>query len=125
MEKNILCKNEIATNCHLLFKCDKIAPLWKMIYNFIHSICHLDIFCNEDEILFGVAMEENKPVEIIVNFILLETGKWNVWNNRNNVRYGDSLCLACDILLDNITKSCRDKAVLIIRTLVKNKQKIL
>ena len=28
--KCILCKNEIETICHLLFECDKIAPLWKI-----------------------------------------------------------------------------------------------
>ena len=95
------------------------SQIWSLIRNFLYKICKVDLFINVDEILFGVELS-NRPIENVANFIIIET-KWQIWKNRNNVKYNQE-CLSAENIFNNVKTCCKSKAFHVIQQL--NKKKI-
>ena len=115
-----LCGVEKETLCHLLCECSKIEIIWSLIRNFLYKICKVDLFINVDEILFGVDLS-NRPIENVANFIIIET-KWQIWKNRNNVKYNQE-CLSAENIFNNVKTGCKSKAFHVIHQLNKKEDK--
>ena len=83
-----ICKNTEETISHLLFDCEYVFQTWSKLQDKINEICNLNCEINKEDVLFCDYIETRNSM--FFNFMILE-GKWQIWKNRNNVRYGNKI----------------------------------
>ena len=70
--------------------CQCINRIWEHIEIFIKEIFNIDIQIDPYVVLLGPNIGEDKSTKIKMNVIntLMQVGKWEIWKNRNNVKFG-------------------------------------
>ena len=96
-----LCNQDFEDITHIFYHCPKIKNIWREIDSIIFEQTGLKTRLNLCNILFGIYESEIKDKNLIINSIILET-KWQLWKNRNNVKFGRKTCLEIQPILDNI-----------------------
>ena len=99
---------------------NRYSESMEKVRDYIYDLCRNDMFINIEEALFGVTLE-NKPLESFVNFIIIET-KWQIWKNRNNVKYGKKDTMSITEIFELIRKNCLKRAKLVIKKEEKKKK---
>ena len=74
--------------CHLLYECRNVKQIWNNLANQIlnkyNCIYHFSI----EDVLFGTQDVLNETLKTFLDYVILEA-KWQIWKNRNNVKYGN------------------------------------
>ena len=111
--------------CHLFFECPKIAEIWTDIETLLTDIILENVTLEFQDVIFGVYFEELKEKNHLINLIILEV-KWQIWKNRNSVKYGNKTSLTKEHLLNKIKLNSRNEAKLFLKGEEKNviKQKV-
>ena len=105
-----ICKLDTEDISHLLFNCSEINAVWDAVRDKISVIIEQDIHINLEKILFGEYSEtvENQlhSYTLIVNLYIYQS-KWEIWKNRNSVRYGNKTSLTVNEISNRIDASCK------------------
>ena len=104
-----LCNQNIENISHLLFDCPKINGIWIEIENTISDLVQQQITINIKDVIFGFQRHDLEEKNIVINLILYEV-KWQIWKNRNAVKYGNKNSLSTEIMIREITKGYRYEA---------------
>ena len=75
-----------------------------MIENKIFDTTGMNLNLGIQDILFGISNENTIIENHITNLYIYET-KWQIWKNRNSVKYGNKECISLETLYQNIVKS--------------------
>ena len=95
-----ICNRNEETLCHLLFDCSQANNVWQNIEIYILNKCGIHINLTKEIVLFGMNLD-NKEIEIIVNLLIFET-KWQIWKNRNCVKYGSKISFSYTQIFQNV-----------------------
>ena len=95
----------------MLYNCTKIKPVWHDLEQIISDLVTANVTLDIQEVLFGVNKENLKVKNYIVNLVIYEA-KWQIWKNRNAVKYGQKHCLSRENLMINIKLGCQTKSKL-------------
>ena len=96
-----LCNQVFESITHIFYDCCKIKNIWKEVDSLILEHTGVDTSLDLCNILFGIFEPEIKDKNHIINTIILET-KWQLWKNRNNVKFGKKNCLDVQHILDKV-----------------------
>ena len=91
------------TTCHLLYECQNVYKLWSNIAKDITKTCKSKCSITKENVLFGMDVTNNH--NIFIDFVILET-KWQIWKNRNNVKYGNKQPESHNNIFKNVRKQC-------------------
>ncbi|MCP3888194.1 MAG: zinc-binding domain-containing protein, partial [Desulfobulbaceae bacterium] len=106
-----LCTNEQEDIIHMLLDCRLISNVWLKVTLMINELLDTDIVLDNYMKMFGVYIRDLKEKNYIVNMILFET-KWQIWKNRNCVRYGNKKSENTDTIFSYIKKGIKDDLIL-------------
>ena len=67
----------------------------------IKNVTGINIVLDNESKIFGVCVDELREINYIINLIIYET-KWQIWKNRNYVRYGKNISLESSNIVRNI-----------------------
>ena len=96
-----LCNVTEETISHMFFYCIKVTAIWNKVQNLIREVVKKNVILSFENVLFGVNDKGIKALNYIVNMIIYES-KWQIWKNRNAVKYGHKVCLNEENLYQNI-----------------------
>ena len=103
-----ICNSNEESTCHLLFECGEIRNFWNKLSDILLTKLHVVYPFDIEQILFCNNKTEKKVLSDVINFITAES-KWQIWKNRNNVKYGGKPSKKSgDILRDTIFQ-CKQK----------------
>ncbi len=102
-----LCNLEGEDIVHMLIKCNQIKEIWTNIAVLINKVFNVNIILEKKSILFGLWVKHLRDRNHIVNLIIFDT-KWQIWKNRNCVKYGKEKCKSIDELYRNVDKGIKD-----------------
>ena len=105
---------------HLLYNCTTIAPVWTTYNRILNQITNKNIDLNFENIIFGCFDENVGNVAYIVNLFILEV-KWQLWKNRNSVKYGGKECLNVNRICENVLDACKRTLMFYNNTLCKRR----
>ena len=91
----------------MLINCNSICNVWLKVNVMMNEILDTDIVLDSYTKLFGVWLYELREKNNIVNMLIFET-KWQIWKNRNCVRYGNNKSESTDSLFKYIKKGIKD-----------------
>ena len=80
-----ICKTKQETTTHLLFTCNKLDDVWRIIENKLNIILKTQIKLNVENILFGLTLT-SETNSLVFNCVILES-KWQIWKQRNRVKF--------------------------------------
>ena len=107
-----LCKAAEEDLPHLLYYCTKISPVWTTFNRIINQIIKKNIVLNFESVIFGNCINDNiGNAAYIVNLFILEV-KWQIWKNRNSVKYGGKECLNVNSICENVLDACKKTLML-------------
>jgi hypothetical protein len=101
-----LCNNLEENTCHLLYYCEKINPVWAVIEERVNNIINTEVNIDISTVILGMSARELGISQYIVNLFIYEA-KWQIWKNRNAVKYGKEACITVDKLCANIRNGCK------------------
>jgi len=104
-----LCHISVETTCHLLYHCQCINQVWRLLEQKIVELLNIIIDINLCSVIYGIKhgdSKNGKNNEIVINSLLQEA-KWQIWKNRNHVKYGEKNTLPVDQLFNKIVKGCK------------------
>ena len=105
-----ICELESEDISHLLFNCSEINAVWNSIEDKIFAITEKDIHIDFEKVLFGeyteTADKHLNSYTLIVNLFIYQS-KWEIWKNRNSVRYGNKTSLTVNEMFNKIEASCK------------------
>ena len=101
-----ICSLEAETTCHLLFECVNANSMWHNLSRKIQNNCNCIYDFNLEDVIFGIQGVHENNFKTFVDFIILEA-KWQLWKNRNNVKYGNKTSLSHDQLLEKTIEQCK------------------
>ena len=78
------------------------------IKNHVLECINTIVEIEETEVLFGVHDIEDKNLSEALDFLILEA-KWQIWKNRNCVKYGKKQPQPCKGIVNKIINSCKEK----------------
>lgn len=96
-----ICNENVETICHLLCDCIVVKPVWSKMESIIKNVTGINIVLDNESKIFGVCVDELREINYIINLIIYET-KWQIWKNRNCVRYGKNISLESSNIVRNI-----------------------
>jgi hypothetical protein len=103
-----LCVIEEETTIHLFYKCKEISVVWEKLQNYIFEKTDRLVKITETEVLFGIQSIDDKKLSVIIDFMICKA-KWQIWKNRNCVKYGNKQSLSCNEIFETTVNSCKDK----------------
>ena len=115
-----LCNIETEDIVHMLISCDHIKELWTKITVMMNKMFNVNIILDEKNILFGLWVNQLREKNHIVNLIIFET-KWQIWKNRNCVKYGKERSKSIDELYRYVNKGIKNDLKLYLDTKRKTK----
>ena len=88
----------------------EVNPVWLMVEDKLRTITGENTHLDLEKILFGennLIGEHNLTYDTyIVNLFIYET-KWQIWKNRNSVKYGNKQSMAAIAIFEQIVESCK------------------
>ena len=102
----VLCESDDETTCHLLFECQCINKVWNNLAKIISDKTTYKSVIDLDDVLFNVKERENEELNQFLNYVIYE-GKWQIWKNRNNVKYGKKEKKLVNDLVNDIKDQCK------------------
>ena len=101
-----LCNEEEESTLHLLYYCKCINGVWVGIENYLADIIHFYLLIDPYVVLVGPNIGQNEVGKNKMNVIntLIHVTKWEIWKNRNNVKFGNKNSLEVDELLATIIR---------------------
>ena len=109
-----LCNKQEENTLHLLYFCQCINRIWEHIEIFIKEVFDIDIQIDPYVVLLGSNIGEDKSTKIKMNVIntLIQVGKWEIWKNRNNVKFGAQNTAEVNEIFCVIIKKCKLNLIL-------------
>ena len=102
----VLCESDDETTCHLLFECPCINKVWDNLAKIISDQTTYKSVIDLEDVLFNVKERENEGLNELLNCVIYE-GKWQIWKNRNNVKYGKKEKKLVNELVNDIIDQCK------------------
>ena len=104
-----LCQIAEENSQHLLFQCPIINPVWDCVVDKLQTLLNGNLVLDLEAIIFG--LDTTKSIEEgnrnkIVNCFVFET-KWQIWKNRNNVKFGKKNSATVEHLFEKIIMCCK------------------
>ena len=114
-----ICNQNDETLCHLIFDCSHAKNVWKNIEVYIMNKCGRTINLTKEVVLFGISVND-KELDIIINLLIYET-KWQIWKNRNCVKYGNKIALSYRQIFQNVLNEIKLMIGIISKNVLLNK----
>ena len=103
-----ICNSNEESTCHLLFECDEIKTYWQKLSDILLTKFNVIYLFDIQQILFCNNRTETKVLTDVINFITAES-KWQIWKNRNNVKYGEKHSKESTDILRDTMYQCKQK----------------
>ena len=119
-----ICNTHNEDLCHLVYFCQKINQVWEKIEQKLENILDTIITLDIETVILGSNSNETdipKTHHYIANLFIFET-KWQLWKNRNCVKYGNKATLNVEELYYKICDACKQQYSLLQAT---NKQSLI
>ena len=100
-----ICNQYEETTSHLFYECNLASSLWEYLTRNILCKCNCIFIFTLEDVLFGCQFEGNKGLKDLVHFLALEL-KWQLWKNRNNVKYGNKQSMDKENLMKLVLEQC-------------------
>ena len=100
-----ICKTTRETTIHLLFTCNKLEEVWRLIENKLNIILTLQIKLNVENVLFGLSLT-SETNSYVLNCMILKS-KWQIWKERNRVKFEKTEPITSLCLVEKILKEFR------------------
>ena len=97
--------------CHLVYFCEKINAVWEKVEQKLENILDTIITLDIETVILGSNSQDvdfPQTYHYIVNLFIFET-KWQLWKNRNCVKYGNKCTLNVEELYKNICGACKEQ----------------
>ena len=107
-----LCNDEVEDLQHLFYNCKQINNIWRSLENLISNKYGFDVLFGVCNILFGINEPILKDYNHLINLAILEC-KWQIWKNRNNVKFGKKESLSHLNIFENVKYACSKKLQLV------------
>ena len=89
-----------------------------MIEQKLSNVLNTFVLIDLETVIFGNDIDEPefpKSNHYIVNLFLYET-KWQLWKNRNNVKFGKESTLTVEKLYEKISSACKEESNLFVKS---------
>ena len=114
-----ICMLENEDLCHLIYDCANIQNLWEMIQQKLTLLIEIDIPINRKIAIFGSLLLTDIKLNFIqhsiINHIIYET-QWQIWKNRNSVKYGQRVALTPVQMYERIIERCKYQCTIFIHS---------
>ena len=114
-----ICLVENEDICHLIYDCVNVQNLWMMIQHKLTTLIEIDIPINRKIAIFGSLLLTDTQLNFIqhsmVNHIIYET-QWQIWKNRNSVKYGQKVTLTPAELYERIVERCKYQCTIFLKS---------
>ena len=110
-----VCNLHLENISHLFYECQKIHEVWNQIADKIESTIEQEFQISLEHVIFGDIPTDDmsylKYHQYIANLYIYET-KWQIWKNRNSVRYGGKQSLSVEDIINTVKEACIRQAKL-------------
>ncbi len=103
-----ICNDEEEDIVHMLIHCKQTSNIWQHMVVQINELLNLDITFDDETKLFGAWTNQFDCKYYIVNLMIVET-LWQIWKNRNNVKYGNKPTRNIDELFKDINAGFKEE----------------
>lgn len=100
-----ICKTEEETSCHILYECQTAQAVWQKLAIGISKIVNIQVDFSLAEVIFCDIKLEDKNLAHLESMIIME-GKWQIWKNRNNVKFDSKIPRTSGSIVCSVVKQC-------------------
>ena len=91
----------------MLLDYNMTSNVWLEVVLMINELLNTNIVLDNYMKMFGIWFHDFKEKNYIINVIIIET-KWQIWKNRNCVRYGNKKSENVEKIFRSIKKGIKD-----------------